>query len=85
MLLYISTILLLTSDVLNYSGFGKLFKLIPLAYGNDLLRRSVSNIIIPNMLWIKYIILCISVLSIGILTFNYMIKKAKIKGVLLHY
>ncbi|SHK37206.1 ABC transporter permease [Paramaledivibacter caminithermalis] len=82
----IQMLLLFVSDVLTKKqNLGYVFKIIPLTYCNDLIRKVLSSSYVGLYDVIVYILICSFNFFVGIVFLNFMIKQAKKRGNLLQF
>lgn len=80
----IQLFLLLSTDVLSKSTL-PLFKVIPLTFCNDLIRKIISHNPMEMSEYLLYILVCMTFCIIGVYVMKYMTRCAKRKGNLLYF
>lgn len=80
----IQLLLLLATDVLSKNTL-PIFKLIPLTFCNDLIRKIISKVQISIFEYTAYILVCLMFYIVGVFVLKFMIGCARKKGNLLHF
>jgi ABC-2 type transport system permease protein len=84
--IFITQILLLfISNTITNAVDNIFINLIPLTFGNDLIRKSISGQVIDSKQYILFLLISIVWLGIGIIVFKYFIKLSKKDGLINSY